>query len=61
MIEGLQVPVMPLVETEGKVGAFAPAQRVSAVPKSNTGVTFELTVTVNVVGEAHCPADGVKV
>ena len=61
MVAGLQVPLIPLVELPGKVGAVAPEQRFKAVPKLNAGVMFGLTVTVNVAGKAHCPAEGVKV
>ena len=57
---GLQVPVMPLVDVVGKVGTLVPAQMVNAAPKSNVGVMFGVTVTVNVVGTAHCDDEGVK-
>jgi hypothetical protein len=50
-----------LVEVVGNAGTPAPAQIVSEVPKLNVGVMFGLTVTVNVVVVAHCPADGVNV
>jgi hypothetical protein len=52
---------MLLVEVVGKVGTDPPAQMVRFVPKLNVGVMFGFTVTVNVVGFAHCPAVGVKV
>jgi hypothetical protein len=51
---------MPLPDVVGSVGTPAPAQIVIAVPKLNVGIMFGLTVTVNVVGKAHCPASGVK-
>ena len=60
-VEGDQVPVMPFVEVAGSVGTIPPAHMVNAVPKSNVGVMFGLTVTVNVVVVAHCPAVGVNV
>ena len=59
--DGLHVPVMPLSDVVGNVGTEPPAHIVREVPKLNVGVTFGLTVTVNVVGLAHCPAAGVNV
>jgi hypothetical protein len=59
--EGLQVPFIPLDDVFGSTGTLLPAQIESDVPKPNTGVTIGLTVTVNVVDTAHCPAEGVKV
>ena len=58
---GFHVPVIPFVEVLGSTGTDAPAQIVSVVPKLNVGVIFGFTVTVNVTGNAHCPAVGVKV
>jgi hypothetical protein len=46
---------------DGKAGAVAPLQIVKDVPKPNAGVTFAVTVTVNVAVVAHWPADGVNV
>lgn len=60
-VDGLQLPVIPFVDEVGNVGTPSPAQIVKLVPKLNVGVTFGLTVTVNVVGFAHNPAVGVKV
>jgi hypothetical protein len=60
-VEGLHVPVTPFEDVVGNAGTPEPAQIVSEVPKPNTGVTFGFTVTVNVVGVAHCPAVGVNV
>ncbi len=60
-IDGFHVPVIPLSEIFGNVGTVPPAQILSVVPKLNVGVTFGLTVTVNVVVVAHKPAPGVKV
>ena len=52
---------MPLVEGVGKAGTMSPAQMVRVVPKANVGVTFGVTVTVNVSVTAHSPKAGVKV
>lgn len=56
---GVQVPVIPLVDVVGNIGATVPEQ--IAGTGSNVGVTIELTVTVSVVVVAHCPDVGVKV
>ena len=56
---GAQVPVMPLVDVVGNVGATAPEQIGATAAK--VGATLGFTVTVNVVVVAHCPASGVKV
>ena len=56
---GDHVPAMLLVEVVGKVGAGVPLQ-IAAIAL-NVGVTNALTVIVNVVETAHCPAVGVKV
>jgi len=53
MVDGLQVPLMPLVETDGSAGTLSPAQTVSAVPKLKAGVMFGATVTASVVAMAH--------
>jgi hypothetical protein len=52
---------MPLVEGVGKAGTMPPAQMVRVVPKANVGVTFGVTVTVNVSVTAHSPTLGVNV
>ena len=39
-VEGVQVPVIPLVEVVGKSGGVAPEQMDTAVPKLKTGVVF---------------------
>jgi hypothetical protein len=44
--DGLQLPVIPLVEVVGNDGTVPPEQIVNDVPKLNVGVTFGLTVTV---------------
>ena len=61
MTAGFHVPVMPLVDVRGNVGAVLAEQIVSDTPKSNVGVTFGFTVTVNVAVVAHNPAVGVNV
>ena len=53
MVEGLQVPVMPLLDVVGRAGAAAAAQMVRDVPKSNVGVMLGLTVTTKLAGRAH--------
>ncbi len=55
------MPVMPLSDVVGREGTLLPAQTVSEVPKLNAGVMFGVTVRVNVVPVAHCPAEGVNV
>jgi 50S ribosomal subunit-associated GTPase HflX len=56
---GDQVPLIPLLEVVGKADKLPPEQ-IAAIAV-NVGVTFELTVMVNVVLVAHCPAVGVNV
>jgi hypothetical protein len=58
-MDGDHVPVIPLVEVDGSVGATVPEQIAGIA--ANVGVIFGLTVTVNVVVVAHWPAVGVKV
>ena len=48
---GAHVPVIPLVDVNGNVGAAAPLQ-IAAIGL-NVGVMFGLTVTVKVVVVAH--------
>ena len=50
---------MPLLEVVGKADKVAPEQ--IGATAVNVGVTFGLTVIVNVVVVAHCPAVGVNV
>jgi len=45
--EGLQVPVILLLEVVGKIGALAPWHKLLGIPV-NVGVTFEFTVTFKV-------------
>jgi hypothetical protein len=56
---GDQLPVIPLVEVVGSADKVAPEQ--IGATAVNVGVMFGLTVIVNVVVVAHCPAVGVKV
>lgn len=58
---GLQLPLTPLLDTEGRVGTAPPAQMVRALPNEKVGVVFAVTVTVKAVLLAHWPAAGVKV
>ena len=58
-VAGLQVPVIPLIEVVGSIGAAAPEQ--NGAMASNVGTTLVLTVMVKVVVVAHCPASGVNV
>ena len=60
-VDELHDPVMLLVDVVGSDGTVPPAHIVSVVPKLNVGVTLGVTVTVNVVDTAHCPAVGVNV
>ena len=55
---GAQVPVIPLSDVVGKAVKVAPEQ--IEATGVNVGVTFGLTVTVNVAVVAHWPAVGVK-
>ena len=50
-VAGDHVPVMPFVDVNGNTGATAPEQIGATAAK--VGVTFGLTVTVNVVDVAH--------
>jgi hypothetical protein len=60
-VDGLHVPAYCLVDVVESAGTVPPAHIVSVVPKLNVGVILGVTVTVNVVGIAHCPAVGVNV
>jgi hypothetical protein len=56
---GAHEPVIPLLEVVGSGAKVAPEQM--GATAVNVGVTFGLTVIVNVVVVAHCPAVGVNV
>ncbi len=58
-VEGLHVPVTPLLDVVESVGAVAPLQILAGM--LNVGVVFGVTVTLTVTGNAHKPAVGVKV
>ena len=61
MVDGFQVPVIPLGEVGNRIGAGKPSQNGAIGKKS--GVITSSTVTDNVVGKVvtHCPAVGVNV
>ena len=56
---GDHVPLIPLVEVVGNADKVAPEQ--IGETEAKVGVTFGLTVIVNVVEVAHCPDVGVNV
>ncbi len=45
MVDGFQVPGIPLEELPGKDGTEAPAHIVNVVPKLNEGIVLDPTVT----------------
>jgi Flp pilus assembly pilin Flp len=57
--DGVQAPVMPLLEDVGSGDKVAPEQ--IGPTAVNVGVMLELTTIVIVAVVAHCPAVGVKV
>jgi Flp pilus assembly pilin Flp len=57
--DGVQAPVMPLLEVVGSGTSVAP-EHIGATAV-NVGVMLELTTIVIVAVVAHCPAVGVKV
>jgi hypothetical protein len=57
--EGDQVPVIPLLEMEGKLGKVSPLQIEFTTLKE--GVIIGLTTISMLDVIAHCPASGVKV
>ena len=54
------MPVIPFKDIVGNTGATLPLQKAGTAAKVGT-VPAAVTVTVNVVGTAHCPVFGVKV
>jgi hypothetical protein len=60
-VDGLHVPVIPLLEVVVNAGTEPPLHIVNVVPNAKVGVITGLTVTVNVAVVAHCPAVGVNV
>jgi len=59
IVAGLHVPVILLLDVAGNNGAVEFWQ--SGPTCVNVGVTFGVTVIVNVVVAAHCPVVGVNV
>jgi hypothetical protein len=59
LMEGLQVPEMPLSEDEGNTGATLPWHTSGRLLK--VGVSFGLMTMASVSVVAHCAAAGVKV
>jgi hypothetical protein len=60
-VEGLHVPVIPLLDVVGKAGAIPPEQIAAPAAILKVGVRLGFTVTVNVNGVVHCPPVGVNV
>ena len=56
---GAQLPVMPLSDVAGSIGATEPSH-IAAI-ELKVGVMFGKTVISIVDSVAHCPASGVKV
>jgi hypothetical protein len=61
IVDGLQLPFIPLSDMVGKAGTELPAQIVSDEPILNTGIITGFTVTLNVVDTAHWPTPGANV
>ena len=59
IIDGDQIPTMPLGEVVFKMGATFPEHKVSVGAKSGVVAGFIVTVVTKLV--AHCPEFGVKV
>ena len=59
IVDGLQVPLMPLVDEDGKPGAVLFWHNGPIVV--NVGVTWLLISILIVVVAPHCPAAGVNV
>ena len=57
-VEGLQTPIIKLLDVVGKTGGADPLQRM--VGMENVGMTFDVTVTLRVNGLAQTPAPGVN-
>jgi len=53
IVEGLHVPLMPLVDVVGSTGAFAPTHSVGML--ANVGVTLVVIVTVLLPVDLHPP------
>ena len=59
MVAGFHVPIILLVDVNGKAGATEFRQ--NGPIALNVGVIWSVTVMLNVVGAPHCPASGVNV
>ena len=59
IIDGDQVPTMPLGEVVFKTGAVVPEHKVCVAAKSGVVAGFIVTVVTKLL--AHCPVFGVKV
>ena len=57
---GLQVPVIPLSEVVGNIGAVAPLQTEVGIA-AKTGIVFGVIAMFIEIGTAHRPAVGVKI
>ncbi len=60
-VEGLHVPLTPLVDVVGSVGTVPLLQMIRLVPKGNVGTVRGMTVTFKLTGKPHCPGVGLKV
>jgi inosine-uridine nucleoside N-ribohydrolase len=61
LVMALFDPRLEVLAVTATGGNVPPEQIDKVVPKLNAGVSTGFTVTVNVVGTAHCPAVGVNV
>ena len=61
IVDGLHVPLIPLVDVPGNAGTTPPLHIASPVPKENVGVTLGITFTVIVVAIPQLPELGVNV
>ena len=59
MVDGFHVPLMPLVDVVGNVGAVAFWQRGAIAV--NVGVTWVVTAMVMLVAAPHWPGFGVNI
>ena len=59
IVDGFQVPVIPLVEVVGRLGAVAPWQIGSIGLKMGFTIGNVFTIIVTIL--PHCPPDGVNV
>jgi hypothetical protein len=59
LIVGLQLPVIPLVDTVGNAGGAEFRHRGPIA--ANVGVIWSITTIINDTGAPHCPTPGVNV